>query len=415
MTHLVRFRDRAKSCIYTSLAMLLFVLTGSLLSPANASAATNGKALTPPMGWNGYNHFNCAGISETEIEAQAAALVSTGMQAAGYEYVNLDDCWASAYRDNQGNLQSDPARFPSGIAALASYIHQLGLKIGIYEDLGTLTCFGRAGSYGHYDQDARTFAEWGIDYVKMDWCHADGLDPKTQYAEFAQALKKANLNITFSICDWGTELPWRWAAADANLWRVSPDIGDSWPSIIANLDAASQFGAYASPGGWNDPDMLEVGNGGMSDIEDRTHFSMWAMLSAPLIAGNDITAMSPATLATLTNAEIIAVDQDPLGKQALLISDNGEGLQVWSKQVTGATVVALLNLSSTSAPITAAWSQIGLDPSQSVSARFVGRSKPGNGDGRFHGACPVSWGDCAQVGGSRPASASDRLRGRRPR
>jgi alpha-galactosidase len=311
------------------------------------------------------------------------------MQSAGYQYINLDDCWESVNRDAEGNLQNDPEKFPSGIPALATYFHQLGLKLGIYEDMGTVTCGGRAGSYGHYEQDIKTFAAWGVDYVKMDWCNTDGLDPKTQYTQFAAAMADANVKMTYSICEWGIEQPWKWAPAIANLWRTSPDIGDEWVSMLANLDAASQFAAYAAPGAWNDPDMLEVGNGGMTDTEDRTHFSMWAMLSAPLIAGNDIKAMSATTLATLTNSEVIAVDQDPLGKQARFISDDGTGLQVWSKQVTGGTVVALFNRSAASAAISVDWSEIGLDPSQSVAVRDIWAAQNlGEATGSFSALVP---------------------------
>jgi len=244
------------------------------------------------MGWSSWNHFGCSGLNEQVVKAQAAAMATNGMRAAGYEYVNLNDCWMSAQRDGHGNLQADPGKFPGGIPSLVSYVHELGLKIGLYEDMGSLTCDGRAGSYGHYDQDAKTFAAWHIDYLKMDWCHTVGLDPKTQYVEFAAAMANAKLAIPLSVCDWGTNQPWQWAPGIANLWRTSPDIADKWLSVVANLDAASQFAANAGPGAWNDPDMLEVGNGGLSATEEQSHFTMWSMLSAPLIAGNDLTTMS---------------------------------------------------------------------------------------------------------------------------
>lgn len=321
------------------------------------------------MGWNSWNHFGCSGLNETVIEQTATELASSGMQAAGYQYVNLDDCWMATSRDANGNLVPDPTKFPSGMPALVSYVHNLGLKIGLYEDAGTATCQGRPGSYGYYQQDANTYASWGIDYIKLDWCNSTGLDPQTQYTQFGQALANAGGKITFSLCDWGTNTPWTWAPAVGNLWRTTSDIADNWLSMVNNMEANSAYAAVAGPGAWNDPDMLEVGNGGMTDMEYQTHFSMWALIAAPLIAGNDLSAISPASLATLTNSEVIAVDQDALGKQGILISDNGSGLQVWSREVAGGTVVALLNLSGSPATIAANWSGIGLDPNQTEAVR----------------------------------------------
>jgi alpha-galactosidase len=347
----------------------LLLVSIALLFPIHASALNNGLASTPPMGWNSWNHFGCSGLNEAVIEQTASAMATNGMKTAGYVYVNLDDCWMASSRDANGNLIPDPASFPGGMPALVSYVHNLGLKIGLYEDVGTATCQGRPGSYGHYQQDANTFASWGIDYIKMDWCNNTGLDPATQYAQFAQALTAAKGNTVFSICDWGMKMPWIWAPALGNSWRTTPDISDNWLSMINNLEATSAFAASAGPGAWNDPDMLEVGNGGMTDTEYRAHFSMWAMLAAPLISGNDLTNMTANTLSTLTNPEVIAIDQDALGKQGILLSDNGSGLQVWSKQITGNTVVALLNQSGLSSILTVNWSDIGLDPAQTATVR----------------------------------------------
>ncbi len=332
----------------------------------------NGQALTPAMGWSSWNHYGCSGLNENVIEQQASAMASSGMKAAGYTYINLDDCWMASSRDASGNLVPDPTNFPSGMPALVSYVHNLGLKIGLYEDVGAQTCDdGRPGSYGHYQQDANTFAAWGIDYIKMDWCNNSGLDPQTQYTQFSQALTAANANVVYSISDWGTKQPWSWAPAIANSWRTTPDISDNWLSMINNLEATSALAAFAGPGAWNDPDMLEVGNGGMTDTEYQTHFAMWAMLAAPLIAGNDLTNMSAATLATLTNSEVIAIDQDIVGAPGILLSDNGSGLQVWSRQVADGIVVALLNKSAASAVMTANWSDLGVSPSVSVDVRDV--------------------------------------------
>jgi alpha-galactosidase len=321
------------------------------------------------MGWNSWNHFNCAGLNETVVENTALAMATNGMKAAGYQYINLDDCWQGIHVTGQGALVTDPTKFPHGMPALVSYVHSLGLKIGIYEDVGTETCEDMPGSYGHYDQVAQQFVSWGMDYVKMDYCHTTGEDPKALYTQFAQSLANANSHMVFSICDWGNGLVWEWAPQLSNSWRTTPDIYDSWLSMITNLDATSAFAASASPGAWNDPDMLEVGNGGMTPTEDQTQFSMWAILAAPLIAGNDLTKMTAKTLATLTNPEVIAVDQDALGKQGLLLSDHGNGLQVWSRQVMGGTVVALLNQSKSPASITVNWSDIGLQSEQSAAVR----------------------------------------------
>jgi alpha-galactosidase len=355
---------------------LFWVLIGAVLLgmafTTPARAAEGGLASTPPMGWNSWNHFGCSGLNETVIEQTATAMASSGMKAAGYLYVNLDDCWMAGSRDANNNLVPDPTNFPSGMPALVNYVHNLGLKIGLYEDVGIETCQGRPGSYGYYQQDANTFASWGIDYIKMDWCGTPAglnLDPKTQYTQFGQALTNADKNIVFSICDWGTNAPWIWGPPVGNLWRTTPDISDNWNSMVANLEANSALAASAGPGAWNDPDMLEVGNGGMSATEDQTNFSMWAMMAAPLIAGNDLTSMSSATVATLTNSEVIAVDQDALGKQGLLLSDNGSGMEVWSKQDSDGTIVALMNQSNAPANLTVNWSDIGLEPAQSVAVR----------------------------------------------
>ena len=345
------------------------VATVVLPGAAQALASSNGLALTPPMGWNSWNHFGCDGLNEKVVEETATAMANSGMQAAGYRYINLDDCWMAPSRDANGNLVPDPAKFPSGMPALVSYVHNLGLKVGLYEDAGTATCQGLPGSFGHYQQDANIYAAWGIDYIKVDWCNADGLDPQTQYTQFQQALAGAGGSTVFSLCDWGTATPWKWAPAVGNLWRTTGDIGDNWLSMVNNMQANSAYAESARPGAWNDPDMLEVGNGGMTDTEDRTHFTMWAMMAAPLIAGNDLTALSPASLATLTNKEVIAVDQDALGAQGILLWDNGGGLQVWAKPVTGGTAVALLNLSGTGSTISVDWGMIGLESIQTAAVR----------------------------------------------
>jgi alpha-galactosidase len=324
--------------------------------PAHDTAAL---APTPPMGWNSWNHFACD-VNEQTIRETADAMVSSGMRDAGYRYVVIDDCWQVS-RDNAGTLVADPQRFPHGIKALADYVHSKGLLFGIYTDAGTNTCQGRPGTLGHEVQDARTFAAWGVDYVKEDWCHARGLDAPTQYRKFRDALTHTGRPIVLSLCEWGYNQPWDWAPKIGQLWRTTDDIEDKWGSMLSNLDQSAQHAAVAGPGHWNDPDMLEVGNGGMTDDEYRAHFSLWAVMAAPLIAGNDLRSMSDATRAILTNHEVIAVDQDALGAQGMLVSEGPPDLQVWAKPLRdGSRAILLFNRSDTSAKITASFHRAGL-------------------------------------------------------
>lgn len=293
-------------------------------------------AKTPPMGWNSWNKFGC-NINENLIKEIADAMVKNGMKDAGYEYIVIDDCWQIA-RDKQGNIIADPERFPSGIKALADYVHSKGLKFGLYSDAGTYTCQKRPGSRGYEYQDARTYASWGVDYLKYDWCSHGKQNSEASYKLMRDALYAAGRPIIFSICEWGTTKPWLWARDIGNLWRTTEDIQDCWDCIndwggigwTLILDKQSGLEQYAGPGHWNDPDMLEVGNGGMSDKEYRAHFSMWCMLSAPLMAGNDIRNMSESIKKILTNKEVIALDQDPLGKQAYKYGDFGD-YEIWVK------------------------------------------------------------------------------------
>ncbi|HET7612515.1 MAG TPA: glycoside hydrolase family 27 protein [Gemmatimonadaceae bacterium] len=299
-------------------------------------------ALTPPMGWNSWNHFGC-NVSEALIRETADAMVSSGMRDAGYRYVVIDDCWQVS-RDASGTIVADPQRFPHGIKALADYVHSKGLKFGIYTDAGTKTCQGRPGTLGYEERDAQTYARWGVDYVKEDWCNSDGLNAIAQYTKFRRALDATGRPIVLSICEWGVNQPWDWAPRVGNLWRTTDDIGDNWASMLSNLDQSAQHSAVARPGAWNDPDMLEIGNGGMTPDEYRAHMSLWAMQAAPLIAGNDLRTMSPETKSILTNAEVIAVDQDSLGAQGTLVSSGPPERQVWSKPLRdGSRAVVLLN------------------------------------------------------------------------
>ncbi len=343
---------------------LRFMTWAALLAAALAGGRRalvpldNGVARTPPMGWNSWNHFGCD-VSAQLIRETADAMAANGMRDAGYQYVVIDDCWQVA-RDAQGRLVADSARFPGGIKPLADYVHARGLRFGIYTDAGRKTCQGRPGTYGHEEQDARTFAEWGVDYVKVDWCYAEGLDAPAQYAKFRDALAKAGRPIVFSICEWGSHEPWSWGPKTGNLWRTTDDIEDGWNSMLSNLDISAQHAAAAGPGAWNDPDMLEVGNGGMTDDEYRAHFSLWAIMAAPLIAGNDVRTLPAATRDILENREVLAVDQDSLGAQGTIVWERPPELQVWMKPLQdGSRAVVLLNRTGLQTVITASWWRLG--------------------------------------------------------
>lgn len=311
------------------------------------------------MGWNSWNKFGCD-VSEQMIREMADAMVSSGMRDAGYQYVNIDDCWQVS-RDSGGNIVADPARFPNGIKALADYVHSKGLKLGIYTDAGTQTCQGRPGSLNHELQDAKTYASWGVDYVKVDWCHSAGLDPEVQYGKFRDALAQAGRPIVFSICNWGVKAPWRWGPKTGNLWRTTGDISDNYDRM--SLIGFSQDGLdkFAGPGHWNDPDMLEVGNGGMTRDEYRTHMALWALLAAPLLAGNDLRTMSAETKELLTNPDIIAVDQDAKGIQGHRVWHEGP-LEIWARPLAdGSQAVGLFNRTGSAMAMTLDFSTIGLN------------------------------------------------------
>lgn len=345
------------------LALQLVVASGQPLNEEHlnnpAKSQDNNLAQTPPMGWNSWNAFH-TDITEQKIKDAAQALVSSGMKAVGYEYVNIDDAWMDTVRDAQGRLKPDPKRFPHGIKALADYVHSLGLKIGIYESAGTKTCAGFPGSLYHEKTDAESFAKWGIDYLKLDNCNNQEVDYMVRYDGMEKALLATGRPIVYSICEWGVKDPYQWAPAVSQLWRTTGDISDNWNSMINIVDQQVGLNKYASPGHWNDPDMLEVGNGGMTNNEYRTHFSLWAILAAPLIAGNDLLHMTEATRDILTNKEVIAVNQDPAGKQGYKVSDNGVQ-EVWVKPISdGSFAVLLLNRSDDRAFMTTTVEEVGL-------------------------------------------------------
>ncbi len=325
---------------------------------AGAHTAWMKLAATPPMGWNSWNKFHCD-VSETLIREMADAMVSSGMKDAGYQYIVIDDCWQVS-RDANGNIVPDPQRFPSGMKALADYVHSKGLKFGVYSDAGARTCQGRPASSGYEVEDARMYASWGVDYLKYDWCNTDGVDPKIAYPTMRDALKATGRPIVFSMCEWGESKPWTWARGVGHLWRTTGDISDNWRSFTRLLDLQVGLEKYAGPGGWNDPDMLEVGNGGMTPPEYRSHFGFWCLLAAPLMAGNDLRQMTPEIKDILTNPEVIAVDQDPLGIQGHRIRGDRSG-EVWEKRLDGgARAVILFNRGQAAQQMAVSWQEIGL-------------------------------------------------------
>ncbi|KAL6883499.1 hypothetical protein ACP4OV_010913 [Aristida adscensionis] len=349
------------------------------------SMLANGLGSAPPMGWNSWNHFACDGNGEAVIRETADALVSTGLAAAGYTYVNIDDCWAEPKRDEMGNLVANKKTFPHGIKALADYVHSKGLKLGIYSDAGFQTCAkAQPGSLGHEQQDAKTFASWGLDYLKYDNCNNGDLKPLERYPEMSKALMNAGRPIYFSLCEWGDMHPARWGAAYGNSWRTTNDISDTWDSsraesekllicvlsMIATADQNEVWAEYARPGGWNDPDMLEVGNGGMTHSEYVVHFSLWAISKAPLIIGCDVRHMPQETYDILANKEVIAVNQDPLGVQGKKVRMEGSS-EIWAAPLSGyRTAVLLLNRHATdAAAIAAHWDDLGIPAGTAVEAR----------------------------------------------
>lgn len=329
--------------------------------PALHDVPANGLVRTPPMGWNSWNHFQ-AKIDDRTVREIADAMAANGMKAAGYIYVNIDDTWEGT-RDAQGNIQTN-GRFPD-MKALADYVHSKGLKLGIYSSPGPRTCAGFEGSYGHEAQDARTYAQWGIDYLKYDWCSAGQIytnsDLQAVYQKMGDALEATGRPIIYSLCEYGLGNVWQWAPkVSGNLWRTTGDIRDSWQSMSSIGFRQGDLAPYAGPGHWNDPDMLEIGNGGMSDTEYRSHFTLWAMLAAPLLAGNDLRQASPATLEILTNAEVIGVDQDALGRQGTRVSQSGD-TEVWKKPLSnGRLAVGLFNRGDSTAEIIVRWEDLGL-------------------------------------------------------
>ncbi|MEU4769387.1 cellulose binding domain-containing protein [Actinosynnema sp. NPDC023794] len=374
-------RHRVAHAVSAALLVAAGMVTVLNADPDPARALENGVARTPPMGWNSWNTFGC-NINETLIRQMTDAMVNSGMRDAGYEYVVVDDCWMNPNRDSAGNLQGDPGRFPSGMKALGDYIHGKGLKFGIYQAPLTETCAqyfnsypGSTGALGHEEQDARQFAAWGVDFLKYDWCSPSGTmdDQVRAFAKMRDALRATGRPIVYSINSnsihdkTGPRRNW---GDVANMWRTTEDITNKWdtgqtngyPMGVQNIvNVTVPLASYAKPGGFNDPDMMEVGRGGMNDTEMRSHFALWAIMASPLIAGNDLRNMDAATQTILKNANLIGINQDPLGLQAVQISNDGTRRVLAKRLSTGEVAVALFNQGSTPTTISTAGYMIGLE------------------------------------------------------
>jgi alpha-galactosidase len=338
---------------------LVFCLSTSLLAQK-----FTGLAMTPPMGWNSWNTFQ-VNIDEQLIKETAEAMISSGMLAAGYNYIVLDDGWEAKERDNNGDLVPDPQRFPNGLKVLGDYLHSKGFKFGIHNCAGTKTCSGYPGGRGHEFQDARNYAAWGVDYLKYDWCAHGTANAEETYKTMRDALYTAGRPVVFSLCEWGNNKPWIWAADVGHLWRTTGDVTDcydcqdvyslGWKHI---LDSQVDLEKYAGPDHWNDPDMLEVGNAGLSLTESRSHFSLWCILAAPLMAGNDVRKMPQEIREILTNNEVIAINQDPLGKQGYRFMQH-PGKEIWAKELSdGAWAVCFFNSGEKDLTIRVNWAHL---------------------------------------------------------
>ncbi|MGI6243769.1 MAG: glycoside hydrolase family 27 protein [Prevotella sp.] len=357
-------------------AILCLIL--SLLPFIGYAQKWENLADTPQMGWSSWNKFQ-GNINEDIIKGIADAMVTSGLKDAGYIYINIDDCWHGE-RDADGFIQADPVKFPHGIKALADYVHQKGLRLGIYSDCGTETCAGRPGSLGHEYQDALQYARWGIDYLKEDWCNTTNINPKGAYQLMSDALRAAGRPIFLSMCEWGSNSPWKWARDIGHSWRIGADIWCSFDST--RVSPFSQYSVmdcirkneslriYAGKGHWNDPDMLECGNG-MSENEDRAHFTMWCMMASPLILGNDIRTMSETTKEIIANREVIALNQDTLGVQGLHLCTSND-IEVWFKPLAGGDwAMTLLNPTTRAIDFEINWQEYNLTDEE-VSKRSTG-------------------------------------------
>ena len=394
---MLRKSTRLPALVFAMVVALVAGIVVLATPPLTAWAASGAAPITkPPMGWASWNSF-AGSIDHNVIEQQTDALVASGMKDAGYEYVNIDEGWWKGARDSSGNITVDNAQWPGGMSAIVSYIHGKGLKAGIYTDAGHNGCgyyyptghpaYPGTGSEGQFDRDFLQFSRWGFDYVKVDWCGgaAEGLNASTTYTAISDAIARATAQtgrpMVFSVCEWGGQQPWNWASGIANLWRTSGDIiywGErpAMSRVLANFDSAQHPNAQ-SPGHYNDPDMLVAGLPGFSDAQNRTHLSLWAISGAPLLAGNKPSDMTAATRAALTNREMIAVDQDPLGRQGTKVAEDSSGLQVYQKVLSGngRRAVVLLNRTGSTATITARWSSLGLTGPAAVRDVWAGADR----------------------------------------
>jgi alpha-galactosidase len=373
-----------------TIALTMIAATVTVTPAQPAAALPDGLALTPPMGFNNWNATGCA-IDETLIRATADFFVTSGLREAGYEYVNIDDCWAEPQRDPAtGRYVAHHERFPSGIKALADYVHERGLKLGIYTSAGVQTCAKTMpGSLDHEELDARTFADWGVDYLKYDNCNNEDRPALERYTRMRDALRATGRPIVYSICEWGQNKPWEWGADVGHLWRTTGDISDSWTSMMSLLEQNAPLAPYAGPGHWNDPDMLEVGNGGMTTREYRSHFSLWAAMAAPLLIGTDLRKATPETMEILLNREVIAVDQDPLGVQGTVLrKDNGHWVIVKPLQ-DGDLAVTLFNQTETTATFGTTAAELGLPERPAYVLRDLWEHRDFETEGTISAAVPA--------------------------
>ncbi|WP_407554232.1 NPCBM/NEW2 domain-containing protein [Streptomyces sp. Pv4-95] len=366
------------------------VSTDTARSPA--PRLPDGLAKTPPMGFNNWNSTHCrAEFDEEMVKGIADLFLAKGLKDAGYRYVNLDDCWALPERDANGKLVADPRRFPHGIKAVADYVHSKGLKFGIYTSAGTKTCneAGFPGSLGHEVSDARQFADWGVDYLKYDNCNNQGVDARYRYRAMRDALKATGRPIVYSICEWGENRPWEWASDVGHLWRTTGDISDSWSSMLGILKQNLPLAPYAGPGRWNDPDMLEVGNGGMTDTEYRSHFALWSMMSAPLLIGSDLRKATPETFEILANKDLIALDQDAAGKQATVLASEDGRWTLVKELANGDRAVALFNETGQPQRITTSARQVGLPQADGYRLRDLWQHRDQHTTGTISATVPA--------------------------
>ena len=363
-----------------ALRFLVVVVVVAPLVVVVCSAYDNGVGRTPPMGWNSWNQFHCQRLNERLIFDTAHTIIELGLDQVGYQYVNIDDCWQIS-RNSSGYIQEDGTKFPSGMTAVSQHIHSLGLKFGLYSDAGVRTCQGRPGGLGYERKDAIMYAQqWKIDYLKYDNCFNLGWNVRDRYQRMHDALNETTGDgrddrrpIFFSMCEWGEDDPATWAAPVGNSWRTTQDIEPTWESMIHIADVNNQWYDYAGPGGWNDPDMLEVGNGDWSLHEQRAHFALWCLMKAPLLLGNDLRNMTNDVWDIIANTELIAWNQDPLGKQGYRRSGEGSDLEVWAGDlIHGKIALILLNRSDKEHTITAQWKDdLGLDDNQTMLVRDV--------------------------------------------